>query len=117
MLLWLLRDIAQDGGPIYESLHALADTPRAGDQPVIETPVCQNCGLRHDPDDKSSCIEGHGDDHQEEAAEARASEFAHPTCNSLHPSLSPRYAGLTCERLTGHGGAHSALGSETWING
>lgn len=24
--------------------------------------VCENCGLSHEPDDKTSCIEGHGDD-------------------------------------------------------
>lgn len=25
-------------------------------------PCCSNCGMRHDPNDKASCIEGHGDD-------------------------------------------------------
>lgn len=23
---------------------------------------CQDCGMNHEPDDKASCIEGHGDD-------------------------------------------------------
>lgn len=26
------------------------------------TPVCSDCGMRHDPDDRSACIEGHGED-------------------------------------------------------
>jgi hypothetical protein len=26
------------------------------------TPVCQDCGMRHEPNDRASCIEGHGDD-------------------------------------------------------
>lgn len=26
------------------------------------THQCQDCGMNHDPDDKASCIEGHGDD-------------------------------------------------------
>jgi hypothetical protein len=25
-------------------------------------PVCQNCGMRHAPEDTGACIEGHGDD-------------------------------------------------------
>jgi hypothetical protein len=31
---------------------------------MAETPACENCGLNHEPDDKASCIEGHGDDPQ-----------------------------------------------------
>jgi hypothetical protein len=27
-----------------------------------EGPVCQDCGLRHAPEDHDACIEGHGDD-------------------------------------------------------
>lgn len=29
---------------------------------ILATPVCQSCGMRHEPGDKSSCIEGHGED-------------------------------------------------------
>lgn len=25
-----------------------------------EPPACQDCGMRHEPDDRASCIEGHG---------------------------------------------------------
>jgi hypothetical protein len=38
-----------------------------------------------------------------------------PTCNSLHPGLEDRYAGLTCIRKHGHRGAHAGDG-EQWIN-
>ena len=29
---------------------------------VRVVPVCENCGMRHEPDDAKACIEGHGDD-------------------------------------------------------
>ena len=29
---------------------------------IKRTPCCNNCGLNHAPNDKASCIEGHGDD-------------------------------------------------------
>lgn len=36
---------------------AQAATAPEGDQ----IPVCQDCGMRHAPDDKAACIEGHGE--------------------------------------------------------
>jgi hypothetical protein len=36
-------------------------------------------------------------------------------CNSLHPGLEDRVAGLTCIRKVGHRGAHGG-GGEQWIN-
>lgn len=37
------------------ALERLAELPGA-------PPVCENCGMRHAPDDTDACIEGHGDD-------------------------------------------------------
>lgn len=35
---------------------------------MSEDDYCNNCGMHHDPNDKASCIEGHGDDPREAAA-------------------------------------------------
>jgi hypothetical protein len=29
--------------------------------PSGPTPICPNCGMRHEPDDSARCIEGHGE--------------------------------------------------------
>jgi DNA-directed RNA polymerase subunit RPC12/RpoP len=34
----------------------------AEDEDWAARPVCEDCGMRHEPDDRASCIEGHGTD-------------------------------------------------------
>lgn len=62
-LLDTLRDPEQtvSVNALLAAMEAYSDA-RIWGQTETTIPVCQDCGMCHEPGDKSSCIEGHGDD-------------------------------------------------------